>query len=173
MGVKILWLMPIHPIGVKNRKEGLGSYYSVKDYRGSNPEFGNLDDYKNLVKTAHQNGMYVIMDWVPNHTAWDHAWVTEHPEYYAKDKDGKMISPFDWTDVVKLDYSNQNLRRAMVDEMKYSVFVFCCCGYPLRLLVLLFILFLLPSSPSLSRLFFSSSSSSSQFYSLLPVLAEQ
>lgn len=119
MGVKILWLMPVHPIGVKNRKEGLGSYYSVKDYRGINPEFGNLDDYKNLVKTAHQNGMYVIMDWVPNHTAWDHAWVIEHPEYYAKDKDGKMISPFDWTDVVKLDYSNQNLRRAMVDEMKY------------------------------------------------------
>ena len=119
LGVKILWLMPIHPIGVKNRKEGLGSYYSVKDYRGINPEFGKLEDFKNLVKTAHQNGIYVIMDWVPNHTAWDHAWVTEHPDYYAKDKDGKMIAPFDWTDVAKLDYSNQNLRKAMVSEMKY------------------------------------------------------
>jgi alpha-amylase len=119
MGVKILWLMPIHPIGVKNRKEGLGSYYSVKDYRGINPEFGNLADFKKLVKTAHQNGIYVIMDWVANHTAWDHAWVTKHPEYYVKDKDRKMISPFDWTDVVKLDFSNSNLRNEMVAEMKY------------------------------------------------------
>jgi glycosidase len=119
LGVKILWLMPIHPIGIKNRKEGLGSYYSIKDYRGINPEFGKLEDFKNLVKTAHQNGMYVIMDWVPNHTAWDHAWVADHKDYYAKDKDGKMFSPFDWTDVVKLDYSNQNLRKAMIWEMKY------------------------------------------------------
>lgn len=119
LGVKILWFMPIHPIGVKNRKEGLGSYYSIKDYRGINPEFGTLEDYKKLVQTAHENGMYVIMDWVPNHTAWDHQWVTKHPEYYAKDKDGKMISPFDWTDVVKLDYSNSNLRKEMLAEMKY------------------------------------------------------
>lgn len=119
LGVKILWFMPIHPIGVKNRKEGLGSYYSIKDYRGINPEFGSLEDYKKLVQTAHENGMYVIMDWVPNHTAWDHQWVTKHPEYYAKDKDGKMISPFDWTDVVKLDYSNSNLRKEMLAEMKY------------------------------------------------------
>ncbi|HLF51639.1 alpha-amylase family glycosyl hydrolase [Flavobacterium sp.] len=119
LGVKILWVMPIYPIGIEKRKEGLGSYYSIKDYKAVNPEFGKLEDFKNLVKTAHENGIYVILDWVANHTAWDHAWVKEHPEYYAKDKDGKMISPFDWTDVVKLDYNNPAMRKAMVDEMKY------------------------------------------------------
>ncbi len=119
LGIKILWVMPIHPIGVENRKEGLGSYYSVQDYRGVNSEFGNLQDFKNLVKKAHDNGMYVIMDWVPNHTAWDHAWVKEHPDYYATDKDGKMISPFDWTDVVKLNYDNPETRMAMVSDMTY------------------------------------------------------
>lgn len=119
MGVKILWVMPIHPIGVEKRKEGLGSYYSVKDYRGINPEFGNLTDFKNLVKKAHQNGIYVIIDWVPNHTAWDNDMVFEHPDYYATDKDGKMISPFDWTDVVKLNYNNQEMRKQMIADMKY------------------------------------------------------
>lgn len=119
LGVKILWIMPIHPIGVEKRKEGLGSYYSVKDYRGVNPEFGNLQDFKNLVKKAHDNGMYVILDWVANHTAWDHAWVKDHPDYYATDKDGKMISPFDWTDVVKLNYNNPEMRKAMVADMSY------------------------------------------------------
>jgi alpha-amylase len=119
LGVKILWLMPVFPIGLEKRKEGLGSYYAVKDYKAINPEFGNLDDYKKLVATAHQNGIYVIQDWVANHTAWDHAWVKEHPDYYATDKDGKMISPFDWTDVVKLNYANQNMRKAMVDDMSF------------------------------------------------------
>jgi alpha-amylase len=119
LGVKILWLMPVFPIGLEKRKEGLGSYYSVKDYKAINPEFGNLDDYKKLVATAHQNGIYVIQDWVANHTAWDHAWVKEHSDYYATDKDGKMISPFDWTDVVKLNYANQNMRKAMVADMSY------------------------------------------------------
>ena len=119
LGVKILWIMPIHPIGVEKRKEGLGSYYSVKDYRGVNPEFGNLQDFKNLVKKAHDNGMYVILDWVANHSAWDHAWVKDHPDYYTTDKDGKMISPFDWTDVVKLNYANPEMRKAMVADMSY------------------------------------------------------
>ena len=119
LGVKILWIMPIHPIGVEKRKEGLGSYYSVKDYKGINPEFGNLQDFKNLVKKAHDNGMYVIIDWVANHTAWDHAWVKNHPDYYATDKDGKMISPFDWTDVVKLNYENPEMRNAMISDMNY------------------------------------------------------
>lgn len=119
LGVKILWVMPIYPIGVEKRKEGLGSYYSIKDYKGVNPEFGKLEDFKTLVKTAHENGIYVILDWVANHTAWDHPWVKEHPEYYAKDKAGKMIAPFDWTDVAKLDFSNQELCKTMVNEMKY------------------------------------------------------
>jgi alpha-amylase len=119
LGVKILWIMPVFPIGLDKRKEGLGSYYSVKDYKAINPEFGNLADYKKLVATAHEYGIYVIQDWVPNHTAWDHAWVKENPDYYTKDKDGKMISPFDWTDVVKLNYDNQNMRKAMISDMNF------------------------------------------------------
>jgi alpha-amylase len=119
LGVKVIWVMPIYPIGVKNRKEGLGSYYSIKDYKGVNPEFGKLDDFKTLVKTAHDNGIYVILDWVANHTAWDHAWVTEHPDYYTKDKEGKMIAPFDWTDVAELNYDNQDMRKAMIADMQY------------------------------------------------------
>jgi len=121
MGVKILWIMPIHPIGVEKRKEGLGSYYSVQNYTGVNPEFGTLADFKSLVNKAHQNDMYVILDWVANHTAWDHDWVKNHPEYYTTDKDGKMVSPFDWTDVVKLNYANADMRKAMIGEMEYWI----------------------------------------------------
>jgi len=119
MGVDILWIMPIYPIGQKNKKGELGSYYSISDYTGINPAFGELDDFKKLVEKAHQMGMYVILDWVANHTAWDHPWIKEHPEYYEKDADGKMISPFDWTDVVSLDYNNQEMRKAMRDAMQY------------------------------------------------------
>ncbi len=119
LGVKVIWIMPIHPIGLKDRKEGLGSYYSIKDYRGVNPEFGKIDDFKQLVKTAHDNGIYVIMDWVANHTARDHAWIDEHPEWYNKDKDGKIIAPFDWTDVAELNYDNKEMRKAMIADMQY------------------------------------------------------
>lgn len=119
LGIKVIWIMPIHPIGVKDRKEGLGSYYSIKDYRGVNPEFGNLDDFKKLVQTAHDNGIYVIMDWVANHTARDHAWVTQHPDWYTRDKDGKILAPFDWTDVAELNYDNKEMRKAMVADMQY------------------------------------------------------
>lgn len=119
MGVDILWLMPIHPIGEKNRKEPLGSYYSVKDYTAVNPAFGSMEDFKNMVKQVHELGMKLIIDWVPNHSAWDHAFVTEHPEYYKKDSTGKMISPFDWTDVVQFDYRNKELRNWMVENLKF------------------------------------------------------
>jgi alpha-amylase len=136
MGVKVLWLMPIHEIGFKNRKakgdvsieqitdtveqkKYLGSHYSVKDYRSLNPDYGTKEDFQKLVKTAHENGMYVILDWVANHTSWDHPWITQHPEYYTRDKNGKMIAPFDWTDVAELDFTNQNLRKAMLEDMKY------------------------------------------------------
>ena len=80
LGVDILWFMPIHPISEKNRKGELGSYYAVKDYKAVNPEFGTMDDFKALVESAHSRGMKVILDWVPNHTGCDNAWVTEHPE---------------------------------------------------------------------------------------------
>ena len=136
MGVKILWLMPIHEIGLKNRKakgdtsieqitdpkereKYLGSYYSVKDYRSINAKFGTKADFAKLVQTAHENGIYVILDWVANHTAWDHPWVEQHNDFYTRDKAGKMIAPFDWTDVVELDFNNKAMRKAMVDDMKY------------------------------------------------------
>lgn len=121
MGIDILWLMPINPIGEKNRKGTLGSYYSVRDYKGINPEFGTLDDFKKLVEKAHQERMKVIIDWVANHTSWDHAWITEHPDWYTKDSLGRMVSPFDWSDVVDLNYDNRELRTGMLDAMKYWV----------------------------------------------------
>ena len=121
LGVDIIWLMPIHPISEKNRKGELGSYYAVKDYKAVNPEFGTFDDLVEFVQVAHQNGLKVILDEVCNHTGADNAWVTEHPEYYAKDADGNFISPFDWTDVYKLDYSNPDTRAAMTDALKFWI----------------------------------------------------
>lgn len=121
LGVDIVWLMPIHPIGELKRKGGLGSYYSIKDYTAVNPEFGDLNDFKSLVAKAHELDMYVILDWVANHTAWDHEWVTEHPEWYNRNEDGEIVSPYDWTDVADLDFNNKDLYPVMLDEMKYWV----------------------------------------------------
>lgn len=121
MGVDILWLMPVNPIGMKNRKGTLGSYYSVKDYKGINPEFGTLDDFKQLVSKAHEQGMKVIIDWVANHSSWDNAWIKEHPDWYTRDSLGHMVSPFDWSDVADLNYDNPGLRDAMIDALKYWV----------------------------------------------------
>jgi alpha-amylase len=121
MGINTVWFMPINPIGIEKRKQGLGSYYSVKDYKAINPEFGNLQDFKNVVQKAHQLGMKVMIDWVANHTAWDNAWVTQHPEYYKKDSTGKMFGPFDWSDVAQLDYNSKGLQIAMQDAMAYWV----------------------------------------------------
>jgi len=127
LGVDILWFMPLHPIGVLDRKfpEGsktsLGSYYSVKDYKGINPEFGTEADFKALVTKAHEMGFKVIIDWVANHSSRDNAWITEHPDWYVKDSTGKILAPFDWTDVAKLNYKNQDMRAAMIDAMKYWV----------------------------------------------------
>jgi len=122
MGVDILWLMPVNPIGEKNRKGSLGSYYSVKNYVGIDPEFGNMEDFKNLVKEAHSLGMYLIIDWVANHTAWDHAWITDHPDWYAKDSSGQQpYAPFGWEDVAQLDYSNRDLRNAMTESLAFWV----------------------------------------------------
>jgi glycosidase len=119
LGVDILWFMPIHPISELNRKGELGSYYSVKDYKAVNPEFGTLADFKDVVKEAHEYGMKVIIDWVPNHTGCDNAWVTKHPDWYARNDKGEMFGPYDWTDVYKLDYSNRDMRKAMVDALKF------------------------------------------------------
>ncbi|MCM1290560.1 MAG: alpha-amylase family glycosyl hydrolase [Prevotella sp.] len=121
LGVDILWLMPIHPISEKNRKGELGSYYAVQDYLKVNPEFGTMQDLQEFVRTAHSLGMKVIIDEVCNHTGCDNPWLTTNPEYYARDKKGDLISPFDWTDTYKLDYSNPNLRRAMKDALLFWV----------------------------------------------------
>jgi glycosidase len=121
LGVDVLWFMPIYPIGQLNRKGGLGSYYSIKNYHGVNPEFGNLQDFKNVVNAAHAQGMKVILDWVGNHTAWDHPWITEHPDWYVHDSTGKIVTPWDWTDVAQLNFKNAELRKAMIAEMKYWI----------------------------------------------------
>ena len=129
MGVKVLWLMPVQPIGVKNRKGTLGSYYSIRDYTAVNPEFGTMDDFKRMVRAAQSMGMKVILDWVANHTAWDHPWVTQHPEWYKRNAAGEVVSyNFDngreieyWTDVVGLDYKQDALWPAMIDAMKFWV----------------------------------------------------
>jgi len=122
MGVDILWIMPVNPIGVKNRKGSLGSYYAVSDYLAVNPEFGTMADFKELVKKAHELGMYVIIDWVANHTAWDNKLITEHPEWYKKDSTRKIIPPVpDWTDVAGLDYTKDGLRKYMTDALCFWV----------------------------------------------------
>ena len=120
MGVGILWFMPVQPIGIINRKGTLGSYYSISDYTAINPEYGTMDDFKKLVKKCHENGMYVIIDWVANHTSWDNKLITTHPEWYSKDSTGKIIAPVpDWTDVADLNYDNKELHSYMIEAMKF------------------------------------------------------
>jgi len=123
MGVDIIWMMPINPIGVKNRKGTLGSYYSIRDYKAINPEFGTEADFKNLVSEAHKLGMRVIIDWVANHTSWDNVWIQPHPDWYTKDSLGNIIVPkgTDWDDTADLNYDNPELRKAMIDAMIYWV----------------------------------------------------
>ena len=121
LGVNVLWFMPIYPIGELNRKGELGSYYSIRDYMGVNPEFGTFDDFKSLVSKAHGMGFHVILDWVGNHSAWDNPLAAEFPEWYAKDSAGKFISPFDWTDVIQFDYSADSLWDYMAGAMRYWV----------------------------------------------------
>lgn len=123
MGVDIIWLMPIHPIGEKNRKGTMGSYYSVKDFKGINPEFGNMQDFKNLVDKIHSMGMYVIIDWVGNHSAWDNLLTVEHPEWYTKTREGNFQPTpwYDWDDIIDFDYDNADFRKYMTGALKFWV----------------------------------------------------
>ncbi len=121
MGVQTLWFMPIHPISKTERKGSLGSYYAIADYTAINPEFGNMDDWKTLVKQAHEKGLKVIIDWVPNHTGADHYWLEKHPGFYVRDSSGKAVSQFDWTDTRKLNFQNAELRDTMISQMKFWV----------------------------------------------------
>ncbi len=121
LGVNVLWLMPIHPLGEKMRKGTIGSPYAVKDYYAINPEYGTADDLKRLVSEAHKRGLKVIIDIVANHTAWDSV-LMGHPEFYMQDANGKIIPPVkEWTDVAGLNYENPKLRRYMIDMLKYWV----------------------------------------------------
>ena len=129
MGVEILWLMPIHPIGEKRRKGELGSPYAVKDYFAVNSNYGTLEEFKDLVHEIHSFDMKVIIDWVANHTAWDHKWVKKHPEWYTRDEDGQLqhyVFKNDkkveaWEDVIGLDYQQPELRVEMINALKYWV----------------------------------------------------
>lgn len=129
LGVDVLWVMPIHPIGIKNRKGEMGSYYSVKDYKAVSPDYGTSADFKAFVDAAHKLGMKVIIDWVANHTAWDHEWISQHPHWYAQNSQGEIITQYDWTDVAKLNFENNEMREAMIDAMRYWVAEFDIDGY--------------------------------------------
>ena len=122
LGVGILWIMPVNPIGKVNRKGKLGSYYSVQNYLEINPEFGTMDDFKELVKKIHSLGMHVILDWVANHTSWDNVLTKTHPDFYKKDSAGNFVAPVkDWTDVIALNYKNKKVWNYMINAMKFWV----------------------------------------------------
>jgi glycosidase len=121
MGVEILWFMPITPISKLNRKGSLGSYYACSNYTAINPEFGTLDDFKNLVTAAHQLGFKVIIDWVANHTGCDHVWTKQHPDFYKKNERGEFYDAYGWEDVIDLDYNNNELQKEMISAMDYWV----------------------------------------------------
>ena len=119
LGVDVVWLMPIHPIGQLKKKGTIGSPYAVKDYYGINPAYGTSADLKRLVAESHKRGLKVIIDIVANHTAWDNALIKEHPEFYKKNAAGQIVPPVaDWADVAGLDFSKPELRRYMIDMLK-------------------------------------------------------
>ena len=120
LGVDILWFMPIQTIGEVERKGTLGSYYSIQNYTEVNGEFGTLQDFKSVVDKAHASGMKVILDWVANHTSRDAVWL-ENEDWYVTDSDGKIVAPYDWSDVAKLNYNNEDMRDAMVQSMLWWV----------------------------------------------------
>ncbi len=133
LGIDILWLMPIHPIGVQNRTGSKGSPYSVKNYYEINPDFGTAADLKELVATAHSNGIKIIIDWVANHTAWDNVWVSEHIDYYLERDGQRPVAAGTggqiWNDVAQLDWNNSEMRSAMIAAMQYWVQEFDIDGF--------------------------------------------
>ena len=121
MGVQTIWFMPINPISLVDRKGSLGSYYAVSDYTSVNPEFGTMADFIQIVKAIHSKGMKVIIDWVPNHTGADHRWLTEQPDFFVKDKNGKAAMAVDWADTRQLDYKNTVMQDSMIAAMKFWI----------------------------------------------------
>ncbi|NOX36027.1 MAG: alpha-amylase [Calditrichaeota bacterium] len=130
LGVNILWLMPIYPIGEKGRKGTLGSPYSVKDFRKVNPEFGTEADFRAFVQAAHQRGMKVILDMVPNHGANDNVLMADHPDWFMWDEAGNFTREVaDWSDITDFNYDNPDMRRYMQETMQYWIREFDIDGY--------------------------------------------
>ena len=120
LGVDVLWLMPVYPIGVKERKGTLGSYYAIRDYCDVNPEFGDMDDFDRFLSQAHESGFKVILDWVANHTSPDAVWESGKPaDWYVRDSLGNTVTQYDWTDIAELNYDNKDMRAAMADAMRF------------------------------------------------------
>src|SRR5690349_6770458 len=128
LGVTILWLMPIHPIGQEKKKGTIGSPYAVRDYYRINPDYGSADDLKRLVREAHARGLKVIIDIVANHTSWDSV-LMKHPEFYKRDAQGNITYPHDWYDIAALNYENRELRRYMTDMLKHWIREFDLDGF--------------------------------------------
>ncbi len=121
MGIEVLWFMPITPISEKKRQGTLGSYYACSDYTATNREFGSIDDFKHLVSAAHSLNFKVIIDWVANHTGWDHRWTWEHPDYYRRNYENNFYEANGWEDVIDLNYDNPEVHKAMLDAMKFWI----------------------------------------------------
>jgi cyclomaltodextrinase len=130
LGVNILWLMPIHPTGEKMKKGSIGSPFAVRDFYAINPDYGTTNDFKRLIEEAHQRDMKVIVDIVAGQTSWDSVLMEQHPEFYLKDTNGVIIPPNPgWTDVAGLNYANQDVRRYMIEMMKYWLSDFGVDGF--------------------------------------------
>lgn len=128
LGVTIIWLMPIHPIGQEKKKGTIGSPYAVRDYYAINPDYGTKEDLKRLIAESHRRGMKVIIDIVANHTSWDSV-LMKQPEFYKRDAQGNITYPYDWYDIAALNYTNQGLRRYMTDMLKYWIREFDLDGF--------------------------------------------
>ena len=122
LGIDAIWLMPVYPIGEEGRKGSLGSYYSIRDYKAINPEFGTIEDFDTFVAKAHSLGMKVLLDWVANHTARDAKWLqSKSVDWYEREADGTAKVPWDWTDTAKLNYANRDVWRGQIDAMRFWV----------------------------------------------------
>jgi glycosidase len=129
MGVDILWLMPITPISVEKRQGTFGSYYAASSYTDIDPAYGSTDDFRELIKTAHDFGMKVIIDWVANHTGYDHQWTVKYPGWYRKDEQGQFTGLYGWIDVIDLNYEIPEMRLEMIQSMKYWIKEFDIDGF--------------------------------------------
>lgn len=153
LGIDAIWLMPIYPIGVEGRKGTLGSYYSIRDYKGINEEFGSEADLRDFITAAHSLGMRVLLDWVANHTARDARWLDDKPyDWYEREADGTAKVPWDWTDTAKLNYSNHDVWRGQIDAMRYWVEQFKVDGFRCDMAMLVPIEFWQEASEELHRI---------------------